>query len=117
MTISPIIEVRVEDIRLAARIGAYPHEEGRRQTLRVAVRLEVAPVTTDTLSATVDYSRIVAHAEALAEQHIALIETFARRLAAACLAETGVQCAQVVVEKPGALANGTASARVVLRRD
>lgn len=117
MAQTTMMEVRVEDIRLAARIGAYPHEEGRRQTLRVAVRLGVAPVRADSLSQTVDYSRIVAHAEALAEQHIALIETFASRLATACLAETGVESAEVVVEKPGALANGTASARVIQRRD
>jgi 7,8-dihydroneopterin aldolase/epimerase/oxygenase len=108
--------VRVHDLIVAARIGAYPHEEGRRQKLRIAVSLDVEPVLTDQLQSTVDYAAVVAHAEALADTHIALIETFARRLAAACLAEAGVLRAEVEVEKPSALANGVASASVILAR-
>lgn len=110
------VEVHVHDIRLAARIGAYPHEEGRRQTLRVAVTLELTSTPGDKLDETVDYAAIVAKAEALAERHIALIETFGRLLAAACLQETGVARATVIVEKPGALANGIARARIVMDR-
>jgi dihydroneopterin aldolase len=49
------IEVRVHDLRLAARIGAHAHEMDRRQMLRVMVslRLKLAPL--DQLSATIDY--------------------------------------------------------------
>jgi len=109
-----LIEVRVEDLRLAARIGAHPHEQDRRQTLRIAVTLTLAAAPSDRLDETVDYSLIVAHAEALADRHIALIETFARELAEACLRESRAWRAEVIVEKPGALANGLASTRLIL---
>lgn len=109
-------EVRVHDIRLAARIGAFPHEEGRRQTLRIQVVLKLCAAPSDILAQTVDYGLVVALAEALADEHIALIETFASRLAIQCLEADGVARAEVLVEKPGALANGIASAHVVAAR-
>ena len=108
-------EVIVRDIRLAADIGVHAHEIGRRQALMVHVRLKVRPVTLDLLDHTIDYNAIVAHAAALAGERIALIETFGRRLAGACLRHAGVMEADIVVEKPGALANGVASAHVVMK--
>jgi dihydroneopterin aldolase len=107
------IEVRVHDLRLAARIGAHAHEMDRRQMLRVMVslRLKLAPL--DQLSATIDYEGVVALAEALANEHIVLIETFCARLASDCLAAGPVDRVEVIVEKPGALVNGVASARAV----
>jgi len=112
----PLIEVRIEDLRLAARIGAHAHEKGRRQTLHIAACLTLTGIPTDQLEETVDYSLIVTHAERLADRHIALIETFALELAEACMSEPGVARVEVVVEKPGALANGLASTRVILER-
>ena len=107
-------EVLVREIRVAADIGAYAHEMGRRQALLVSVRLTVVPPASDHLGETIDYNRIVAHALALGEERIALIETFAQRLARACLGHAEVRAAEVVVEKPGALTNGVASTRVVM---
>lgn len=112
-----LVEVRVDDLRLAARIGAHPHEIDRRQTLRVGVTLTLKAPASDRLDQTVDYGAIVERAEALADRHIALIETFGRELGQACLREAGVLRAEIVVEKPGALANGIASIRLVLEQD
>ena len=108
-------QVQVRDIRVAADIGVHPHEIGRAQALTVEVRLSLATFAADQLSATVDYNDVVTHALALGCERIALIETFARRLAEACLAHPGVLEADVTVEKPGVLPNGAVSARIVLR--
>lgn len=107
------IEVRVHDLRLAARIGAHAHEMDRRQMLRVMVSLNLKCEPLDHLGATIDYDRVVALAEALSHEHIVLIETFCSRLARDCLAAGPVDRVEVVVEKPGALVNGVASARAV----
>ena len=108
-------EIYVDDIRVAANIGVNAHEIGRRQTLIVAVRLEIAPFDSDHLTDTIDYNHVVQHALALGETHIALVETFARRLAECCLEHGAVLCADVRITKPAALTNGTASTRIVLR--
>jgi dihydroneopterin aldolase len=107
------IEVRVHDLRLAARIGAHAHEMDRRQMLRVTVSLRLKRAPLDKLSDTIDYDGVVTLAEALANEHIMLIETFCARLASDCLAAGPVDRVEVVVEKPGALVNGVASARAV----
>jgi dihydroneopterin aldolase len=108
-------EVVVRDIRLAADIGVHAHEIGRLQALIVHVALKIRPVMSDCLADTIDYNAVVAHASALAAQRIALIETFAQRLALTCLEYPYVLEADVVVEKPGALANGQASTHVVMK--
>lgn len=109
--------VRVENIRVAADIGVHPYEVGRRQTLIVAVTVAISPVKCDELSETIDYNLIVTAARELAEQHTALIEIYARRLALACLDHCKVIYADVRVDKPGALANGLASTQLRLSRD
>ncbi|MBB4641671.1 dihydroneopterin aldolase [Rhizorhapis suberifaciens] len=108
-------KIIVRDIRLAADIGVYAHEIGRLQALTVHVALQVLAQKSDRLADTIDYNVIVAHASALATQRIDLIETFAQRLALACLDHPPVLEVEVQVEKPGALANGMASAQVVMK--
>ncbi|MEJ0023933.1 MAG: dihydroneopterin aldolase [Alphaproteobacteria bacterium] len=116
MSTDGLVEVRIHDMRLAARIGAHAHELDRRQMLRVSVVLRLRQWPADRLRETVDYGLIVEQAEALAERHIALIETFGLELAERCLAYDGVNRAEVIVEKPGALVNGIASTRIMLER-
>lgn len=108
-------QINVDDIRVAAAIGVNAHEIGRRQTLIVAVRLEIAPFDSDDIADTIDYNDVVRHALALGETHLALVETFARRLAERCIDHPAVLCADVTIIKPAALTNGTASTRIVLR--
>jgi 7,8-dihydroneopterin aldolase/epimerase/oxygenase len=111
-----LVEVHVHDLRIAARIGAHPHEVDRRQPLWIAATLTLRSPSTDRLEETVDYGLVVKRAEELAERHIALIETFARELADACMTDAAVLRAEILVKKPGALSNGLAGARVVLER-
>jgi dihydroneopterin aldolase len=59
---------------------------------------------------------VVAAARTLADEGIALIETFSRRLAEVLMSDPRVVKARVLVTKPGALPNGVARASVVLAR-
>ena len=110
------IAVRVRDLPLLADIGINPDEIGRRQPLVVSVELTLSATEVGMVSETVDYRRIVSEAEALALVHIPLIETFAHRLAARCLALGGVEKAFVSVDKPFAIMRGMAGTQVEMRR-
>ena len=104
--------VRVRDLPLSAVIGINPDELGRRQPLIVSVELTLAADCVETLEQSVDYRRVAAEAERLAENHVTLIEIFARRLAERCLALGPVLDVDVSICKPEALLRGTASVSV-----
>src|SRR3546814_879496 len=110
-------EIFVRDMRIAADIGVHAHERGRQQALNVDVRLRVIQPAADELSQAVDYNLVLSHATQLGKQRINLIETFARKLAAICLRHASVFEVEVQVEKIGALPNGIAGTRIVLRSD
>jgi dihydroneopterin aldolase len=110
--------VRVADLPLMARIGLNPDEMGRRQPLIVSVALAIAPDgRIETLGQSVDYRRIAAEGESLADRHIPMIEAFAWELAERCLMLGPVLRADVSVTKPEALPRGLASVSVTLARD
>jgi dihydroneopterin aldolase len=112
-------QVFVRGLRIEAQIGVHGHELGRLQPLVVDVVLDLAGEPWRSIRHTVDYERIVAHARAIAAQgHIGLVETFAWRLAGACLAEPRVRRARVRIEKPEALAAHAdgAGVEIVLER-
>ena len=104
--------VRVRELPLSAVIGINPDELGRRQPLVVSVELTLAADRVETLEQSVDYRRVAAEAERLAENHVTLIEIFARRLAERCLALGPVLDVDVSICKPEALLRGTASVSV-----
>jgi dihydroneopterin aldolase len=105
--------VFVRGLTVEAEIGVYPHEIGVRQPLIVDIELEVEARGWRHLGDTVDYEAIVAHARAIAAGgHIGLVESYARRLAEACIGEPRVARARVRVEKPRALGSGPAIAGV-----
>lgn len=111
--------VFVRGLSIQAQIGIHPHELGADQALVIDVELELEGGHWRGLGDTVDYERIAHHAEAIAGAgHISLVETFAHRLAVACLDEPKVTRARVRVEKPGALAPRAAAAgvEIVLER-
>jgi dihydroneopterin aldolase len=112
-------QVFVEGLRVSAQIGINSHEKGRRQDLVVDVELEVEGETWRSIRRTVNYERILAHARAVAEEgHIDLVETFAWKLATACLAEPGAVRVRVRVEKPEALApHASAGIQITATRD
>lgn len=110
--------VFVRAIRLDVEIGIYGHEHGRTQPLVIDVEVEMAGGAEggfDHIADTVNYERIVSHAQALAaEGHFKLVETFAERLAQACLDDPLAVRARVRVEKPEALAPTAEAAGVEL---
>jgi dihydroneopterin aldolase len=108
--------IAVRDLPVMADIGINPDEIGRRQPLIVSVRMLIATPDDDVIGATVDYRDVAAAVAALGEQRIALIETFAHRLAVRCLALGDVREVAVNIDKPRALAAGIASVTVMLER-
>lgn len=104
------LRITVRDLPVMADIGINPHEIGYRQPLVVSVTLGMDRVGRDAIDATVDYRQVARAAEALGEQRIALIETFADRLAQACLAlSRRARWCEVTIDKPHALPAGIAS--------
>jgi dihydroneopterin aldolase len=104
------LRITVRDLPVMADIGINPHEIGYRQPLVVSVTLGMDRVARDAIDATVDYRQVARAAEALGEQRIALIETFADRLALACLAlSRRARWCEVTIDKPHALPAGVAS--------
>ena len=111
------LKVFVRGLRVEAEVGLYPHERGRRQPLILDVELDLAPGEVRRLRDTVDYDRVVNAARRLAaEGHVELVETYAERLAEACLAEPRVIRATVRVQKPDAVPDAAAGAVVTVER-
>jgi dihydroneopterin aldolase len=105
--------VFVRAAQIEAEVGVYAHEFGRKQPLIVDVALELEPRPVEHITDTVNYERVIDKARALAASgHFKLVETFAERLAQACLEDPLVQRVQVRVEKPQALAPTAAAAGV-----
>ena len=98
-------KVFVSGLKVDAQIGVYKHEQGRAQPLVVDVELDVPTAGAERLAETVNYETIATSARRIADEgHIGLVETFAERLARACLADPRVTRARVRVAKPTALA-------------
>ena len=108
--------VRVRELPLLADIGINPDEIGRRQPLVITVELLLEAQSVSMIGETIDYRRIAAAAEALAQVHIPLIETFAHQLGDICVGWGGVIEACVNIDKPFALTRGLAGVEVTVRR-
>jgi dihydroneopterin aldolase len=108
-------KVFVTGLKVQAEIGVYRHEIGRVQPLIIDVELDVPTAGAARLSETLNYETILKAAQDIAaDGHIELVETFAERLAQACLADPRVTRARVRVEKPLALAPDAVAAGVEL---
>ena len=104
------LTVFVRGLTIQAGIGVHDHELGRLQTLILSVALTLEPHAVARLSDTVNYEGVAAAARAIAaEGHVGLVETFAQRLALACLDDPRVRLVEVTVDKPGALAGAEAA--------
>ena len=114
----PLLEQRilVRTLRLEARIGIHPHEQDHPQLLIVDVEIETQPRRVTKLSQTLNYEAVVQAARAIAGSgHIDLVETFADRLACACLEMPGAREVRVRVLKPSALQPDAEAAGVEIR--
>ena len=114
--VSTMVFVRGLEVR--AEIGIYEHERGVTQPLIVDIEAEIEATGWRHLEETVNYETLANHALAIAASgHIGLVETFAQRLAEACVAEPKVRQAKVRVEKLRALeAAAAAGVEIIARR-
>lgn len=104
------LTVLVRGLEVQAAIGVHAHEHGRLQPLVVDVELDLGAGPINRLSDTLDYEGVARIARELAGgEHIALVETFAERVALACLADPRVHAVKVRVEKPGAIPGAAAA--------
>ena len=104
------LSVFVEGLALQAEVGLYPHERGRFQPLLVDLELHLTPAHAAGIGGTVNYETLVEAARRLAASgHIELVETFAERLASACLDHCRAVRVRVRVRKPQAIAGADAA--------
>jgi dihydroneopterin aldolase/2-amino-4-hydroxy-6-hydroxymethyldihydropteridine diphosphokinase len=98
--------IAVSGLRVFGRHGVLPAERANGQDFIVDAALAVdtsSAAATDDLTRTADYSQLAGRlAGIVAGEPVALIETLADRLAAACLAEAAVLAAEITVHKPHA---------------
>jgi len=98
------LTVFVRGLRIEAGIGVYDHEHGRLQLLVIDVSLDLGAHPVEHLRDTINYETVAQAARDIAgEGHVGLVETFAERLALACLKDPRVRRVMVRIEKPGAL--------------
>jgi dihydroneopterin aldolase len=99
-------QISIAGLRVRGNHGVLDHERvtGQDFIVDAVLWLDTAPAAAgDDLSLTADYSGVAGRlAEIVAGPPVALIETLADRLAAACLAEPAVREAQITVHKPQA---------------
>ena len=108
-----VTKVFVRGLALEALIGVLAHEKRSPQPLLVDVELDVAAGGWRRLADTVNYEHVARRARSIAASgHIGLVESFAHRLAMACMEEPRVLRVRVRVEKPLALAPHAAAAGV-----
>lgn len=85
------------------QIGVYAHERGRRQRLRIDLRLTVerpGPRFRDDVTTVLSYEGLVQALEGLSTgPHIQLLECLADRIGDLCLADPRVVEAEVSIEK------------------
>ncbi|CCD01820.1 dihydroneopterin aldolase [Azospirillum brasilense] len=104
------------------QIGVYAHERGRRQRLRIDVRLVVErgrPRFLDDVATVLSYEGLVLALEKLADgPHTQLLECLADRIGDLCLADQRVVEAEVSIEKPNVLPQiDSAGVTITYRRD
>ncbi len=98
------LTVFVRGLEVEAGIGVHDHELGRLQRLVIDVSLDLTPAAVERLADTINYETVAEAARAIiAVGHVGLVETFAERLALACLTDVRVRRCTVRIEKPGAL--------------
>jgi len=95
--------VFIRDLRLDCSIGVHAHEKDRRQRVRInldlAVREGDEPINDD-IRNVICYEKVALGVGRIAEEgHVNLVETFAEKIAAMCLADDRVFSVRVRVEK------------------
>lgn len=100
----PTQSIFIEGMRIDARIGVHPHEQGREQPLELDAEIEVDdarfhPVA-DRLREVFDYQAVRAVIlQVVATGHIHLLETLAGRVIESLLALPDVQAVRIRIRK------------------
>jgi dihydroneopterin aldolase len=104
--VTELDRISLVGLRGFGRHGVLPHERAQGQEFIADVVLWVdttAAAAGDDLSLTVDYGEVAARlARIISGEPVALIETLADRLAAACLSDDRVMKVEITVHKPDA---------------
>jgi 7,8-dihydroneopterin aldolase/epimerase/oxygenase len=98
--------ISITGLRVRGRHGVFEDERAAGQEFQVDATLWLdthAAAAADDLTMTADYGVIAGQlAQIVAGEPVALIETLASRLAAACLADAAVRDVEITVHKPQA---------------
>lgn len=110
---APRRRIFVKGLVLDAEIGAYEHERGRTQPVRIdfeAEVLEPSDPAGDRLEDVVCYNKLAQGVKSIiAEGHIKLIETLAERIADLVMSHPMTHSVRVRIEKPHAIAEAQAA--------
>jgi dihydroneopterin aldolase len=109
VTMTQLDRINLLGLRAFGRHGVLPHErqDGQEFVVDATLWLDTRPAAAaDDLSLTVGYAVLARRlTEIISGEAVALIETLAERLAAACLADEQVDQVEITVHKPGAPMN------------
>jgi len=104
---APRRKVFIQGLTLDAFIGAYEHEQGVKQPVRIDLEadvLEPSQPAGDRLEDVVCYDKLTQGVQAIiAEGHIKLVETLAERVADLVLSHSMVLAVMVRIVKPNAI--------------
>lgn len=114
-------EIIIRDLHFRCIIGVDEEERREKQDVLAQITLHAdlrKAGGSDAIEDTVDYKILKKRIVRMAERSsYHLIEALAERIAGLCLKHDGVECAEVTVEKPGALRFArTVAVRIVRRK-
>ncbi len=115
----PSRRVFIRDLVLEASIGVHPHEQARRQRIRINLDLAVEDdgPGPDQLARVVDYEAVATRVRGVVDAgHVRLAETLAERIAEVCLVDARVRVARVRIEKLDIFADAESAGVEIERR-
>lgn len=104
-------KIFIKDLELDMFIGILEEEKHSKQRVLVSVEMNVAPNEQwqkDSIDDVVSYADIIERIEMIANSgHINLVETFAEKIADACMSVNEVLNARISVQKPDIIDNAS----------
>jgi len=111
--------VIIEDLRIPARIGVYPHEKTREQAIAVDIEMGLATQAcfrSDQVDDTIDYAAVADALRKLAvSRHFNLIEYLAEQASDIVLGRFGASWVKVRISKIGVVADAKCAAVAITR--
>ena len=92
----------IRDLCLEVKLGVSAAERARKQRLLITLEVETVPARAaeNEIASVVDYGRLVAAIEALAERETQLLETWASWIADLCFGDGRILSASITLIKP-----------------